>query len=275
MKIFADIREGDACCYHRIANPLQYMQGVEIVKHPYDADIFFFNKYTYRDIELLKGKGIKVVVDMDDYWHLPADHFYYEDWRLHDVTSKCRLNMHMADTVITTNAVLAEKIRPLNKNVHVIPNALPYGQGQFDIRQASWTGSVKFVGGKSHYKDIKMIPGYGIPVRLPVESYMNHYQGINVSLAPLIDNEFNRYKSNLKILEAGAAGCACIASDVTAFAGMPVRKVAPGEWEGAIKDALRCPDETQHAGRRLAEYCREFFDLPKVNELRTKLLNNL
>lgn len=251
------------------------MTGIEVVSHPYDADIFLFNKYTYHNLELLKKRGVKILVDIDDYWKLSVGHYYYENWKAHEVTERCRMSMYLSDAVITTNARLAEKIRPLNANVHVVPNALPYGFGQFDMKQADWTGTVRFVGGKSHDKDIRLIPGYAIPARLPVSSYMQHYEGVNITLAPLIDNEFNSFKSNLKILEAGAAYAACIASDVPAFASAPVMSVRPGEWQEAIKEALQCPEETQADGRRLNEWCRTNYDLRNVNVLRKLVLESL
>lgn len=48
---------------------------------------------------------------------------------------------------------------------------------------------------------------------LPIQSYAYHYDNIDILLAPLVDNEFNRYKSNLKVVEAAMKDVAIIASD--------------------------------------------------------------
>lgn len=275
MKIFASILPNSACDYHRIVNPLRYMMGIEVVTDTHDADIFFFNKTTECSLYKLKDKGVKIVMDIDDYWQLPEDHPYYADWQGNQITERIIGAMGVADGVITTNELLAERIRFYNRNVHVVPNALPYGHGQFNLPQSDWTGTVKYVGGWSHVNDVKLIPGYRIPPRLPVESYMQHYAGANIALAPLADNEFNRYKSNLKILEAGAAFAHCLCSDVTPFHDAPVAYVDPGYWQETIVHALQYPEYAQLCGQKLNMWCREYYDLPKVNVLRKRVLESL
>lgn len=256
---------------------MMYMDGVDIVCSPYDADIFFFNKKTHFNLGELQDRGVKIVLDIDDYWQLPKEHFYYRNWIRNNVTSRIMFAMGIADAVITTTELLAAEIRPINKNVHVIPNALPYGDGQFNMQQAEWTGRALFVGGKSHVWDMPLLPeSYRyIPGRLPVDRYMRHYEDVNIALAPLIDNHFNSFKSNLKILEAGAAYAACLCSPVDAFMGAPVTYVGEDEWPEAIEQAMLSPEYSQRAGRLLNEWCREHFDLRKVNIKRKKVLESL
>lgn len=275
MKIFPSIMYDSACDYHRIVNPLRCMGGIEEVYEPEKADILIFNKVTSLNIEKLKAAGIKIVMDIDDYWYLPENHFFYNNWKVLKITDRIIESMPLADAILTTNDLLADKIRAYNKNVHVVPNALPYGQGQFDLKQADWTGKVVFVGGKSHNHDIKLISGYQIPKRLPVESYMRHYEDANICLAPLVDNEFNRYKSNLKILEAGAACAYFLGSNVEPYRGAPTVAVLPGEWEEEIDNALKSPEYAQLKGHRLNMWCREYYELTKINELRTKIFASL
>lgn len=50
-----------------------------------------------------------------------------------------------------------------------------------------------------------------------VMTYANIYNEIDVSVVPLIDNTFNNCKSELKMLEAGAKGCACIVDHVKPY----------------------------------------------------------
>jgi glycosyltransferase involved in cell wall biosynthesis len=62
-------------------------------------------------------------------------------------------------------------------------------------------------------KTDKFIPG------VPVDQYLDKLCGMNfdIGLCPLIDNEFNRSKSNIKWLEYSMAGMATIASDINPY----------------------------------------------------------
>lgn len=52
---------------------------------------------------------------------------------------------------------------------------------------------------------------------VPVNEYGRLYQNIHVALIPLQHGEFNSMKSELKLVEAGATGCAAIVSDVEPY----------------------------------------------------------
>lgn len=63
--------------------------------------------------------------------------------------------------------------------------------------------------------------GGKIPARrikgVDVYNYAKHYHELDVSLIPLHNYEFNRCKSNLKMVEAGFKGRACIVSDIPPY----------------------------------------------------------
>lgn len=58
---------------------------------------------------------------------------------------------------------------------------------------------------------------YGRINALPVDQYMSMYEFLDVCLAPLVDDEFNRCKSQLKLIEAGYKKKAVIASGVAPY----------------------------------------------------------
>jgi hypothetical protein len=64
----------------------------------------------------------------------------------------------------------------------------------------------------------------------------------DVALSPLIDNAFNRAKTNIKILEYGAVGMPGIYSNLTPYDEIPdFMKVTPGDtagWEAKIREYL-------------------------------------
>jgi hypothetical protein len=79
---------------------------------------------------------------------------------------------------------------------------------------------------------------------------------LDLAIAPLEDNQFNRCKSNLRLLELGACGYPVVCSDVEAFRdGLPVTRVKPRfrDWVEAIRMHLADLDATARAGEALRE----------------------
>lgn len=71
----------------------------------------------------------------------------------------------------------------------------------------------------------KFIEEFKLPkdkvLTMPAKHFLDHPTGMfgcDIQLAPVVSNQFNLAKSNLKILEAGAAGCAVVASNVGPYA---------------------------------------------------------
>jgi glycosyltransferase involved in cell wall biosynthesis len=67
-------------------------------------------------------------------------------------------NIKFADVVWTTTKILAEKIRPYNKNVEVIKNAIDPNEKQFAYEDLSLKFDTFFYsGGSTHLKDLKLL----------------------------------------------------------------------------------------------------------------------
>ncbi len=83
------------------------------------------NKYTTVDIlEKLYRLGIKSVLDIDDYWDLPEQHPMHFIVKDEKFAKQTVASIMMADYVTTTTRLFADKIKELNKNVYVFPNAI-------------------------------------------------------------------------------------------------------------------------------------------------------
>ena len=196
MKILGLSNQNSGCGFHRIVLPLGFMNDVKgyVTDIPTDEvlqqnfDILFFNRVSIMDEGLEEAKQhFKLVVDMDDDWILPANHLNYPNY----VEMKPRIenNLRMADMVTCTNENLAQRIRPLNSNVHIFKNALPYGEHQFtefkeeDERvRIFWSGSCTHIDDlailqnplkrlKVHQDKIKMVLG-GYSDTDPVTKYI-------------------------------------------------------------------------------------------------------
>jgi glycosyltransferase involved in cell wall biosynthesis len=112
----------------------------------------------------------------------------------------------------------------------------------------------------------------GIPAerRICVEGTEPHMVGgvmsmIDIGIAPLLINDFNRAKSNVKFLEYSMCGIPMIASDLEPY--RPDRNYSvlignnPEAWLGALKTLVR--DEEQRCGLalRASRWTRERYDI--------------
>lgn len=204
--------------------------------------------------------------------------------------------------------------RFLKKPVTILPNAIPYF-GQFtaekvdsEVTRLFWAGSAThqndieiLLEPIKTFKDlpIKMVMGgymkssefhrmrnvftrYGkfdhlLIEGLPVESYYYAYSQCDISLIPLVDNSFNRYKSNLKILEAANIGSPVIVSKVHPYLDFPEHLVNyvsnKDDWLKHTKFLLQNPSAIKEQGEALKEYCTTNYNFEKININRLNLFN--
>lgn len=104
--------------------------------------------------------------------------------------------------------------------------------------------------------------------------YMNFYNEADMLLVPLLDNKFNRMKSNLKALEAGAKRIPILTFDRDPYADIPtIFKV--DNWEQDIRRMVFSKQMREDYGEANAEYVREHYDLFKINEKRFDIYTKL
>jgi glycosyltransferase involved in cell wall biosynthesis len=108
--------------------------------------------------ERLKGLGLKVIFDMDDYWHLPPSHHLYTVWDKNKVGRQTIEAFIHSDVVLTTTPKMYNQIKVYNSNCYVLFNSLFEEEKQLQKREIK-NKRVRFgwVGGVYHYADIKMI----------------------------------------------------------------------------------------------------------------------
>ena len=115
---------------------------------------------------------------------------------------------------------------------------------------------------------------YKIQEALPVDLYMNHYAEADMLLCPLLDNRFNRLKSNLKALEAGVRNIPILAFNRDPYADIPTI-FHVDNWERDIKRMAFSVQMRNDYGQRNGEYVREHYDLFKINESRFAIYSKL
>jgi glycosyltransferase involved in cell wall biosynthesis len=111
-------------------------------------------------IERLKGMGIVVVGDIDDYWLPTKEHPIHQLIMQNKLHEKIIKNLKAASYVITTTELFANEIRKFNKNVVVFPNAIDPNESQFkEPTLSSDKIRVGWLGGSSHLHDLKLMDG--------------------------------------------------------------------------------------------------------------------
>jgi processive 1,2-diacylglycerol beta-glucosyltransferase len=113
-------------------------------------------------------------------------------------------------------------------------------------------------------------------LKAPKANYMSAYDGHACAIAPLVDNPFNRCKSNLKVLEAGAKGIPIICSQVPPYVN-PVdarftEYVSPS-WGAEF--GLFSRTWARESGAALAEHVRRHYHLKDANLTRKHLIEAL
>jgi glycosyltransferase involved in cell wall biosynthesis len=119
-----------------------------------------FSKQEHIDLfyKMCKDFNIKLIYDIDDYWVLDPTHINYKNWMKNKSGKKIEEVIKAADVVTTTTEIFAEKIRELNPNVIVLPNALNIEEQQWKSKKTK-SNRIRFIwgGGISHMVDLRLI----------------------------------------------------------------------------------------------------------------------
>ncbi|MBU7577211.1 MAG: glycosyltransferase [Flavihumibacter sp.] len=270
IKAFPLYTSNSGCDYHRVRLPFMYPPDSwdhsayndfdieRLLEYIEASEVVVWNRFCPIDINhierIRKKTGLKVVIDLDDWVELPWQHPQYKFYK--EKGAQLILEgLKFADAVTVTTSRLASKVKPYNANVHVIPNALPFGEGQFvpvsDQRPDYF--NLIYTGQSSHLEDVSMlinplkrirtipdigmtlagwsggpisqkmeaifktIPNYTRVTLRPLDQYMGVYNQAHCSIVPLVENSFNAHKSNLKLLEAAAKKLPVIVSKVPPY----------------------------------------------------------
>lgn len=158
----------------------------------------------------------------------------------------------------------AEHLEVTETKMGVIPT--PAHMKQWPIIRDNLSG-----GGKLAYAG-----KFNIVTAKHAEQYHVGYCGVNACLAPLNHDRFNKYKSNLRIIEAGAFGRAVIASPVWPYRNMPVRYASnTQQWVEHIKYYSSNQQAAIDDGATLKEYVNKNNNPETWAEFRYELYKKL
>lgn len=207
------------------------------------------------------------VVELDDYLpNLPMKSIHRQHMPK-DIFKSLRKSLSMADRFVVSTPALANAFDANHHDIRIAENRLPleiWGNLK-SLRGQGKKPRVGWAGGSSHTGDLEMIADvvrafadrvewvfFGMcPAKLrpfvyeyhsgvEIQKYPEKLASLNLdlALAPVEDNLFNRCKSNLRLLEYGACGYPVICSDVECYHyDFPVTRVKNRfkDWVEAIE----------------------------------------
>lgn len=112
-------------------------------------------------MRFFKEHNIVTVMDIDDHWKLDFRHPNSYTQRYYRFDQIIQDNFKYFDYITTTTKLFADKIKPLNKNVVVIPNAIDPTDERFQInREKCDKLRIGFVMGSTHEHDLAIMEGF-------------------------------------------------------------------------------------------------------------------
>ena len=141
--------------------------------------------------------------------------------------------------------------------------------------QPIWVEMIKSFCGYSENSPtaFSFVRNHGYTLGRPVDKYYLAYQYADICLVPLMHNKFNRFKSNLKVLEAANMGLPVVASFVHPYLSMPISYcMRSSDWVEQIRRLVRSPAAREDEGGRLKAWAEDHFSFDKINEERRQIL---
>ena len=112
----------------------------------------------YMFLDYAKQKGIKTIMDIDDYWDLGMHHPQAASQRQYKIDKIITDNLSKFDYVTTTTPLFAKKIAKYNKNVFVFPNAINPEDERFKIeKKPSKYLRIGLIMGSTHEYDVALL----------------------------------------------------------------------------------------------------------------------
>jgi glycosyltransferase involved in cell wall biosynthesis len=139
---------------------VEFFKEFEIIH--YHRTIFNNLVDNLRLINELKTHGIKLIVDIDDYWELDKTHPLYMISLKNNLKDISLQNIINADVVTTTTDFFADEIKKYNKNTFVLYNGvnseiLPQFKSNNNFDRDIL--NISYIGGSSHFYDVKLLDG--------------------------------------------------------------------------------------------------------------------
>ena len=230
-----------------------------------------------------------LVYEIDDALWATPDSSPHKAAMPRDVRERIKAAASVCDVITATVEPLAIAMRKLTgREARIIPNMIPAGfargaaAGRKTFKRTSSLPRVGWAGGIGHADDLAVIRDvvqqtlgefqwvfFGMcpegmeslvefhhSVQLPQYAHTIGSLGLDLALAPLTASVFNQCKSNLRVLEYGAAGYPVLASRGPTYEGCPVEfvKNTTEDWLSAIRALVADEARRDELAQRLHDW---------------------
>lgn len=282
----------------------------------YDAAFFFrpFDPGCLQMIEMLKRAGTPVWADFDDLLtKVPNDNPSYPTYCQPPILDAIQKIIALCDHITVSTNKIKQEFESLNPNITVVPNGIT--ECVWERRQKKTVGKkvISWRGGRAHQGDIYNYVGTLMKAyekhpdfiwllfggenfwfwmrqlsakrakNFPLQSVLEYFECISqcqslMHLVPLIDNDFNRAKSNIAWLEGTLSGACTIAPNWEEWSEDGIIRYdtdQPKELLKAIDAVIKEPDLALVSNFQSQKVIEEKYLLPTVNMKRVKMLTEL
>ncbi|MDE1907339.1 MAG: hypothetical protein KGH75_12900, partial [Rhodospirillales bacterium] len=279
---------------HALCHMMAYDE--ESIKSLNPDVIVFQHPTTDREIQVLRNyrralPKAHFVYDIDDNWLAVPDESAHKQHLPKDIKARIVAAANLCNSITVTTEPLKKVMQGISsvKDIRVLPNYIPANtlQNMTRTRKQYRTGNKKirvgWVGGVGHGGDIKLLDSllYKLhdtvdwvfmgmtpetcdprlfEIHAPVDVQMYHAKlaslNLDIALSPLANNDFNISKSNLRVLEYGAAGIAVLASAIepyNSFENIQKLPFVADVWEAAIRNLANNLDLVDDMAEKLHE----------------------
>lgn len=296
---------------HRLLTPYSHLQQQhEVIMTngvlTADYDIVVFNRLPNQcltDLEKLKAKGVKIVVDLDDWIELPRYHYGYSKNSVKQIAPILD-SLNLADVITTSTYTLQKELKKLGYNSEVLPNFI-----QHNLKNEPTEHAIGWVGGAGHvnnlftiskplqaeYKAKRILGGYtkdeiqsewylkimsgngkyDIRVRKPTnQNYMELYKDITIGLLPSFNDTFTLCKSDLRALEYASMGIVGVTNG-GCYERTKALKVNDKTFEKTVKRLINFKDYYSDMQALQVEWFIERNDIKKITQKRLQIIESL
>lgn len=257
------------------------------------------------------------LMEIDDYiFSIPAKNIASSVYKPgSDLTRILKAQIQQSDGVVCSTPYLAEMYKPLNPNCFVIENSIDLAPWRGRPSPTRRGATIGWMGGGTHDDDHEMIADAVKEVLALEKSAKFTYicgkdrpeffegvdrlkwdfkfwdvttyakkisrMGFDIGIAPLVDNNFNRGKSNLRWLEYSAMGIPTVASPLPHFK-QAIKHGKTGfladshkEWVESLRSLINAPEVRANVGKAARQEVQDKWSPKRMGQRYIALLKRI